>query len=218
VLILYQTEWCPFSAAVRELLTERGIDFVARQVEPWPEQRAALAARAGTDRIPVIEDEAGRFYRGTREIFAYLTSSRAWEHDLQHRQRFRDHAPAREADVVGDLIELVELPSRAAAADGRIRVEHDPDNLRYILYLDDRAIGLLAYRARPDAVVFTHTEIEPASERRGYGSRLVHDALEDARARGVHVVPLCPFAAAYIERHPEFRGLVAPGYGQRAGV
>jgi len=42
MLTLYQAEWCPFSSAVRELLTELGLDFVARQVEPWPSERARL--------------------------------------------------------------------------------------------------------------------------------------------------------------------------------
>ncbi|TML86014.1 MAG: hypothetical protein E6G09_04745 [Actinobacteria bacterium] len=32
MVTLYQTEWCPLSAAVREVLTEVGVDFVARQV------------------------------------------------------------------------------------------------------------------------------------------------------------------------------------------
>ena len=46
MLTLYQAEWCPFSSAVREVLTELGLDFVARQVEPWPEQRTALLERS----------------------------------------------------------------------------------------------------------------------------------------------------------------------------
>src|ERR671929_2161919 len=47
MLTLYQAEWCPFSSAVREVLTELGLDFVARQVEPWPEERSALKEVAG---------------------------------------------------------------------------------------------------------------------------------------------------------------------------
>ena len=72
MLTLYQTEWCPFSSAVREVLTELGLDFVARQVEPWPSERTELREVAGADLIPVLETEDGSFYRGTRAIFAYL--------------------------------------------------------------------------------------------------------------------------------------------------
>ena len=56
-LTLYQAEWCPFSSAVREVLTELGLDFVARQVEPWPEERRELQALAGTDQITVLQAE-----------------------------------------------------------------------------------------------------------------------------------------------------------------
>jgi hypothetical protein len=46
-------------------------------------------------------------------------------------------------------------------------------------------------------------------------SRLAADALEDARHQGLEVVPLCPFIAHYIDRHPESEELVASGYGDR---
>ena len=72
MLTLYQTEWCPFSSAVREVLTELGLSFVARQVEPWPEERDELRAVAGSEQIPVLQAEDGTLYRGTREIFAHL--------------------------------------------------------------------------------------------------------------------------------------------------
>ncbi len=77
-LTLYQAEWCPFSSAVREVLTELGIDFVARQVEPWPKDRNELRAAAGTDQIPVLQTEDGGLYRGTREIFAHLPRRGSW--------------------------------------------------------------------------------------------------------------------------------------------
>ncbi|HEV8098138.1 MAG TPA: glutathione S-transferase N-terminal domain-containing protein, partial [Gaiellaceae bacterium] len=59
MLTLYQAEWCPFSSAVREVLTELGLDFVAKQVEPWPEQRLGLLERSGRDALPALETEDG---------------------------------------------------------------------------------------------------------------------------------------------------------------
>ena len=105
MLTLYQTEWCPFSSAVREVLTELGIDFVARQVEPWPPEREILRGLTGTDRTPVLETEDGRVFRGTREIFAHLRERDAWRFAAAHRQRYADHRPAREAEGPGRLIE-----------------------------------------------------------------------------------------------------------------
>ena len=41
----------------------------------------------------------------------------------------------------------------------------------------------------------------------GIASQLTHRALEYAREHGYRVMPSCPFVAAYIERHPEYREL-----------
>jgi predicted GNAT family acetyltransferase len=48
-------------------------------------------------------------------------------------------------------------------------------------------------------------------EHRGAGlaSQLTVRALEYAREHGYRVRPTCPFVAAYLERHPEYRDLRA---------
>ena len=48
-----------------------------------------------------------------------------------------------------------------------------------------------------------------ALEGRGYGSRLIQGALADVRVQGRKILPECAFVAAYLERHPEERDLVA---------
>jgi glutaredoxin len=104
VIELYQAEWCPFSSAVRERLTELGLDFVARQVEPWPEQRSTLVERTGTDSIPVLVADGSQFV-GTREIFAFLDSFESPPTAVEHRRRYHEHAPARQRDATGRLLE-----------------------------------------------------------------------------------------------------------------
>ena len=69
-----------------------------------------------------------------------------------------------------------------------------------------------AYRRRPDRILLTHTEIDPSCEGRGYGSLLARAVLDAARADGLQVAPLCPFIRDYIDRHPEYEDLVAPGH------
>jgi glutathione S-transferase len=103
--ILYQAEWCPFSSAVREVITELGIDAVIRQVEPAPEQRAHLREAAGTDEIPVLVAEDGRIYRGTREIFGHLRERGPGRCAAGHRRRDADHREARESGATERLIE-----------------------------------------------------------------------------------------------------------------
>ena len=92
-----------------------------------------------------------------------------------------------------------------------IRVADDPDEHRYEAFVDGALGGFAEYRLRPGRIVFTHTEVDDAYEGHGVGSTLVRGALDDARARGLRVTPICPFVRAYIDDHPEYRDLVAPG-------
>ena len=73
---------------------------------------------------------------------------------------------------------------------------------------DADAVAFAAYLLHGREIVFTHTEVPPALEGRGVGSRLARAALDDARRRGLAVVPRCPFIAAFIRRHPAYRDLV----------
>jgi len=79
---------------------------------------------------------------------------------------------------------------------------------RFEVDLGDGTLAIAYYRLEPGRIVFTHTEVPPAHEGRGIGSALIRFALESARQRGFKVVPLCPFFAAYIDKHPEERDLV----------
>lgn len=69
--------------------------------------------------------------------------------------------------------------------------------------------AIAAYRREGKAVAFTHTEVPAPLEGRGIGSALVKGALADVRRAGLKVVAQCSFVAAYIERHPEERDLLA---------
>lgn len=84
-----------------------------------------------------------------------------------------------------------------------------PEASRYELRDDDRLLGQAAYQLRGDEVVFSHTEVDDSQEHSGLGSRLVRAALDDVRGRGLTVVPQCPFVRGWIERHPDYRDLVA---------
>lgn len=53
-------------------------------------------------------------------------------------------------------------------------------------------------------VIIDHTEVPDAFRGQGAGAALVTRAVEDFRAAGKKVIPLCPFAAAQFRRHPEW--------------
>ncbi len=76
--------------------------------------------------------------------------------------------------------------------------------------------GFAAYQRADHLVVLTHTEVDPAFEGRGVGSALVRGALDDLRARGVPVLPLCPFVRAFLGRHPEYQDVLYAAPASRA--
>ena len=89
-----------------------------------------------------------------------------------------------------------------------ITVRDNPGESRYELVLDEQVVGEIAYRLTPEHMVLIHTEVWPSLENKGLGARLVAGALDDVRARGLRVVPFCPFVRSYIRRHPDYADLV----------
>lgn len=53
-------------------------------------------------------------------------------------------------------------------------------------------------------IIIDHTEVPEAFRGQGAGVRLVTRAVEEARAAGKKIIPLCPFAAAQFRKHPEW--------------
>jgi Predicted acetyltransferase len=89
------------------------------------------------------------------------------------------------------------------------RVVDNPAALRYELWTDEVLAGWIQYTRAGDVVTLVHTDVDPAFEGRGLGSVLVAGTLDDVRARGKRIRPLCPFVAAYLRLHPEYADLVA---------
>jgi predicted GNAT family acetyltransferase len=73
-------------------------------------------------------------------------------------------------------------------------------------------LAVAEYHRNGGTITFTHTEVPAPLEGRGIASQLAHTALEQAKAEGLTVIPLCPFIAAYIRRHAEYGALVPPAY------
>ena len=90
----------------------------------------------------------------------------------------------------------------------RPEVRRDEQRRRYVISEDGTDAGFAQYVERAGRVILVHTEIADAFEGRGLGGQLARAALDDIRARGLAVVPLCPFIASWIERHPEYEDLV----------
>lgn len=86
-------------------------------------------------------------------------------------------------------------------------VDH-ADQHRIEARVGDAVAAYSEYHDRAGRRSFIHTVVEPEFEGQGLGSKLVRWALDDARVRGLAVLPHCPFTRRWIERHPDYADLV----------
>lgn len=89
------------------------------------------------------------------------------------------------------------------------RVVDDPEEHRFEAFVDGRLAGFVRYRLSPGLIVLVHTEVAPEFGGHGVGGRLAAATLDEVRARGLHVVPRCPFIKGYIAKHPEYADLLS---------
>ena len=87
-------------------------------------------------------------------------------------------------------------------------VRDNKDRSRFELDVGDQ-LAFANYRLTPSAIVITHTETPRSLRGRGIASELVKGALELIRADGLKVIGACGFVVDYLDKHPEFRDLVA---------
>jgi glutathione S-transferase len=116
MLTLYQAEWCPYSSAVRQRLTELGIDFVARQVAPRQKDRD------GEHEIPLLVNGDGERFEGTEAVFEYLEALAPGEAEQEHRAQYRAHRADRARETTaGVLAEQAPLSATPAESAPRAR-------------------------------------------------------------------------------------------------
>lgn len=79
---------------------------------------------------------------------------------------------------------------------------------RFELDVEDQ-VAFALYRETPQALIITHTETPRALRGRGIASELVKGALEMIRADGRKVIAGCGFVVDYLNKHREYRDLIA---------
>jgi predicted GNAT family acetyltransferase len=73
----------------------------------------------------------------------------------------------------------------------------------------------LVYRRNGNRLVLLHTSVPAELAGRGIGGQLVRAAVDKAAAAGLTIVPLCPFASDWLERHPEAGAKAKVDFGGR---
>lgn len=89
--------------------------------------------------------------------------------------------------------------------DIHIELEEQANKGRYFVKGADGAEAEMTFSKAGDSqIIIDHTGVPDAFRGQGVGAKLVTRAVEDARAAGKKIIPLCPFAAAQFRRHPEW--------------
>jgi predicted GNAT family acetyltransferase len=84
-----------------------------------------------------------------------------------------------------------------------VSITDAPDSRRYEARVGGELAAIAEYLPAEGTVVFTHTEVFDGFEGRGVASALIRSALDDVRRKELSVLPVCPFVAQFVERHPE---------------
>ncbi len=96
------------------------------------------------------------------------------------------------------------------AATGAPVVTDNPAASRYELHVGSELAGIVTYQLREHDTVISllHTEVEPAFQGAHLATHLARHSLDDARGRGLAVLPFCPYIASWIKKHREYADLV----------
>lgn len=81
---------------------------------------------------------------------------------------------------------------------------------QYEMHVDGEIVRIEYIRAL-NKIYLTHTEVPRSLEGRGLGSQIVKSVLEDIDEKELILIPMCPFVAGYIKKHPEWKKLVLRG-------
>ncbi|QDH72674.1 GNAT family N-acetyltransferase [Brevundimonas sp. M20] len=96
-------------------------------------------------------------------------------------------------------------------------IRDNADAKRYELTVDGE-VAVVTYNLSPPNLMITETLVPERLEGRGIASRLAKHVLSDAKARGLLILPVCPFFSSYLQKHPEHAEAVHPTYRQILGL
>ncbi|MEP1126007.1 MAG: GNAT family N-acetyltransferase [Ilumatobacter sp.] len=86
-----------------------------------------------------------------------------------------------------------------------------PDASRFELRRAGERVGLADYSVSGNVVTVPHVETDPAHRGQGFAAALMAGVIDSVRTNGQTIRPVCPYAAAYVQQHPDTHDLLADG-------
>ena len=97
-------------------------------------------------------------------------------------------------------------------------VRDNQERHRFEIDLGNGSFAIAEYTLPAGKIMFTHTEVPPEHEGKGIGSNLIRAGLAAARERGLKVIPICPFFAAYVRKHAAVQDLLDDSWRKALGI
>ena len=193
-----------------------GIDYPAFYAYAYPAPNGFRAAS--------VRPEAAFWHEGLSEFVLPYDAARSAADPEAALMAFLVSTYEAAADLGGwdrDLLECTpgrpgqvrapdaERPKSAVPSDDTgVEREDGAAKGRYRIVVDGIESEMTYSRAGRGLIIIDHTEVPAALRGRKVGERLISQAVEDARQDGIAIIPLCPFAKAQIDRHPEWQDVL----------
>jgi predicted GNAT family acetyltransferase len=87
----------------------------------------------------------------------------------------------------------------------------NPADSRFEIHVGDDLAGVALYQLRGQVISIIHTEVDDRFQGMGLAGKLARAVLDQARERGLAVLPYCPYFRSWIGKHPEYVDLVPAG-------
>lgn len=88
---------------------------------------------------------------------------------------------------------------------------------RYELTVDGET-AMVIYNPVAGGRLITETIVPVPLEGRSLASRMARHILADLKAKGLVILPTCPFFSGYLKKHPEYADQVHPTYRAMLGL
>lgn len=82
-------------------------------------------------------------------------------------------------------------------------LQHEPDESRYTLIIDDQLIAVADYRLNGAQISFNHTYTQPSHRGQGYANEVVSFAMDDVETTtDLRVIPMCWYVSKWFDDNP----------------
>lgn len=89
---------------------------------------------------------------------------------------------------------------------------NNKDKNRFELRVQEH-LGRIDYIINKTELIFlVHVEVDRKLQGMGVATKMLQDVFYYIEQQNMKMVPLCPFIASYLKRHPEYQYLLAKGY------